>query len=121
MPAAYKFLICAFIFSLISGIIIIPRILVISHKHQLYDIPDSRKIHDTPIPRLGGLSFFPTITVTIALLMAIRYLLGYDVIHIPERIVLVEFLFLPIQCHFTFPGAASPTSSQTVTKKALWA
>ena len=94
MPAAYKFLICAFVFSLISGIIIIPRILVISHKHQLYDIPDSRKIHDTPIPRLGGLSFFPTITVTIALLMAIRYLLGYDIIHIPERIVLVEFLFL---------------------------
>lgn len=94
MPAAYKFLICAFVFSLISGIIIIPRILVISHKHKLYDIPDERKIHETPIPRLGGLSFFPTITVTIALLMAVRYLLGYDVIHIPERIVLVEFLFL---------------------------
>lgn len=94
MPAAYVFLICAFLFSVISGSIIIPKILIISHKHQLYDIPDDRKIHDTPIPRLGGLSFFPVIVVTISLLMAIRYLLGYDIIHVPARTVLVEFLFL---------------------------
>ena len=80
--------------SFIMGCVIIPRILVISHKHQLYDLPDERKIHDAPIPRLGGLSFFPVIVVTIAMSMAVRYLLGYDIIYIPERIVLVEFLFL---------------------------
>ena len=73
--------------------VIIPRILLISHKHQLYDIPDERKIHDTPVPRLGGLSFFPVLVISISLMMAVRYLLGYDVIFIPERIVLVEFLF----------------------------
>lgn len=94
MPAAYKFMIAAFMMSFIMGWIIIPRILVISHKHQLYDIPDSRKIHDTPIPRLGGLSFFPVIVITIATIMAVRYLMGYDVIYVPERTVLIEFLFL---------------------------
>jgi UDP-N-acetylmuramyl pentapeptide phosphotransferase/UDP-N-acetylglucosamine-1-phosphate transferase len=94
MPAAYIFMIAAFLMSFIMGCIIIPRILVISHKHQLYDLPDERKIHDTPIPRLGGLSFFPVIVVTLAMSMAVRYLLGYDVIYIPERIVLIEFLFL---------------------------
>lgn len=94
MPAAYIFLICAFTFSVISGSIIIPRILVISHKHQLYDIPDERKIHDTPVPRLGGLSFFPVIVVTISFIMALRYLLGYDIIHVPARTVLIEFLLL---------------------------
>ena len=94
VPAAYIFMIAAFLMSFIMGCIIIPRILVISHKHQLYDLPDERKIHDTPIPRLGGLSFFPVIVVTLAMSMAVRYLLGYDVIYIPERIVLVEFLFL---------------------------
>jgi UDP-N-acetylmuramyl pentapeptide phosphotransferase/UDP-N-acetylglucosamine-1-phosphate transferase len=94
VPAAYIFIIAAFLMSFIMGCVIIPRILVISHKHQLYDIPDSRKIHDTPVPRLGGLSFFPVIVVSISLIMAVRYLMGYDVIYVPERTVLVEFLFL---------------------------
>ena len=94
MSPAYYFLIIAFLLSAAMGMIIIPRILFLSHKHRLYDIPDERKIHDTPIPRLGGLSFFPVITITISLLMAARYILGFDVIHVPERIVLIEFLCL---------------------------
>ena len=98
MPAAYIFIITSFLISFIMGCVIIPRILLISHKHQLYDLPDERKIHDTPVPRLGGLSFFPVIVVSISLMMAVRYLLGYDVIFVPERIVLVEFLFLLAGC-----------------------
>lgn len=94
MPAAYIFIIASFLMSAIMACVIIPRILLISHKHQLYDIPDERKIHDTPVPRLGGLSFFPVVVISISLMMAVRYLLGYDVIFIPERVVLVEFLFL---------------------------
>ena len=98
VPAAYIFIITSFLISFIMGCVIIPRILLISHKHQLYDLPDERKIHDTPVPRLGGLSFFPVIVVSISLMMAVRYLLGYDVIFVPERIVLVEFLFLLAGC-----------------------
>lgn len=94
MPAAYIFIIAAFLISALMACVIIPRILLISHKHQLYDIPDERKIHDTPVPRLGGLSFFPVLVISISMSMAVRYLLGYDVIFVPERIVLVEFLFL---------------------------
>ena len=94
MPTAYIFIIASFLISALMACVIIPRILLISHKHQLYDIPDERKIHDTPVPRLGGLSFFPVLVISISLMMAVRYLLGYDVIFIPERIVLVEFLFL---------------------------
>lgn len=94
MPKAFYFLIIAFGMSAIMGWVIIPRILLISHKKKLYDIPDYRKIHDTPIPRLGGISFFPVITITISLLMAVRYIVGLDIIHVPERIVLIEFLCL---------------------------
>ena len=32
---------------------------MISHKKRLYDVPDARKVHTMPVPRLGGLSFFP--------------------------------------------------------------
>ena len=38
-------LLSGFLTSVFFGMVIIPRILVISHKKRLYDIPDSRKVH----------------------------------------------------------------------------
>ena len=51
------FLLFGFSLSILFGMVIIPRILVISHKKRLYDIPDSREVHTTPVPRLGGYPF----------------------------------------------------------------
>ena len=51
------FLLFGFLFAVSLGMVIIPRILVISHKKRLYDVPDARKVHTMPVPRLGGLSF----------------------------------------------------------------
>lgn len=58
--------------SVLFGMVIIPRILVISHKKRLYDVPDSRKVHTTPVPRLGGLSFFPVILMSMFLVIGFR-------------------------------------------------
>lgn len=58
--------------SVLFGMVIIPRILVISHKKQLYDVPDPRKVHTTPVPRLGGLSFFPVILMSMFLVIGFR-------------------------------------------------
>ena len=55
----YLFLIGSFVLSLMLGMLIIPKILLISYKKRLFDQPDSRKVHTVPVPRLGGLSFFP--------------------------------------------------------------
>ncbi len=44
----------------ITGIII-PQILLIAFRKQLFDTPDPRKIHKAEIPRLGGIAFFPAI------------------------------------------------------------
>ena len=52
------FLIEGFLLSLVLGMTIIPKILLISYKKRLFDMPDSRKVHQIPIPRLGGISFF---------------------------------------------------------------
>ena len=62
-------LLSGFLTSVFFGMVIIPRILVISHKKRLYNIPDSRKVHTTPVPCLGGLSFFPVILMSMALVM----------------------------------------------------
>lgn len=94
MVPAYYFLLFSFFHSLLLGLIIMPNVLAISHKHQLYDIPNTRKIHHTPIPRLGGTTFLPVIIITVALMMGTRYFLGYDIINLPGRVVLIEFLFL---------------------------
>ena len=55
---------------------IIPRILLISIRKRLFDVPDERKIHSQAIPRLGGVSFFPTILFAYALVFAVRVLGG---------------------------------------------
>ena len=57
------YIIGAFFVSLFMSSIILPNILFISCKKGLFDKPDARKIHTTPVPRLGGLSFFPVILI----------------------------------------------------------
>ena len=55
------FIVAGFLLSALMGRLIIPRILVISLRKRLFDIPDFRKIHQHPISRLGGVTFFPVI------------------------------------------------------------
>ena len=57
----YLLILLAFTISALMSMIIIPRILVVALKKRLFDIPDSRKVHKEAIPRLGGLSFAPSI------------------------------------------------------------
>ena len=76
------------------GMVIIPRILVISHKKRLYDVPDSRKVHTTPVPRLGGLSFFPVILMSMFLVIGFRlYFWDMDSSSLSFN-MLYEYLFL---------------------------
>lgn len=52
---------------LLTGIII-PQILLIAFRKNLFDEPDPRKIHKAEVPRLGGIAFFPSIMLAIFLL-----------------------------------------------------
>ena len=72
----YLFLAAGFIIAMLLGVILIPRILLISYKKKLFDIPDCRKVHKTPVPRLGGLSFFPAFLIAVTLVIGGRYLLS---------------------------------------------
>lgn len=70
-------IIAAFITAVVLGRVIIPNILVISMRKRLFDEPDARKIHKRPIPRLGGVTFFPVIVFTLCTFTAIRLLNGH--------------------------------------------
>jgi glycosyltransferase, group 4 family len=53
----------AFAMSATCGFVMIPQILSFCKKRKLYDTPDARKIHKNAIPRLGGVSFMPSMLV----------------------------------------------------------
>ncbi|WP_297905033.1 MraY family glycosyltransferase [uncultured Parabacteroides sp.] len=87
-------LLFGFLFAVSLGMVIIPRILVISHKKRLYDLPDARKVHTMPVPRLGGLSFFPVILMSMFLVIGLRlYFWNIDSSSLSFS-MLYEYLFL---------------------------
>ena len=72
----YIFLLVALVVSVTIAMLVLPNILLISHKKKLFDMPDKRKVHHAPVPRLGGLSFFPVMLITMGSLVLIYHLMG---------------------------------------------
>lgn len=60
--------------SLLSRMVL-PRISLVSFRKKLFDRVDSRKLHTAPIPRLGGIAFFPCISVSVSLAVVFHNLL----------------------------------------------
>jgi len=50
----------AFVLSAVFGFFMIPQIMNFCKRKKLYDIPNERKVHKNAIPRLGGISFMPS-------------------------------------------------------------
>ena len=64
----------AFAMSAVCGFIMIPQILSFCRKRKLYDTPNARKVHKNAIPRLGGVSFMPSMLIaTVVALLAWVY------------------------------------------------
>ncbi len=61
----------AFVVSALSGLILIPIIMKFCKKKKLYDIPNERKVHKNAIPRLGGISFMPSMLLAFVLALAV--------------------------------------------------
>lgn len=68
----YWLLLTGIVLAAYLGRKIIPSILIISLRKRLFDIPDERKVHKRPIPRLGGVTFFPVILFVLCVLTAFR-------------------------------------------------
>ena len=68
--------ILGFLMATILGLLIIPRVLVISFRKRLFDMPDVRKVHSRPIPRLGGVTFFPVIILVMCSISLVELYIG---------------------------------------------
>ncbi|MCA5004104.1 MraY family glycosyltransferase [Sphingobacterium bovistauri] len=80
----YILLIIPFCLAIILGRAIIPYILLITYKKRLFDPIDARKLHQTSIPRLGGLAFMPTQLCIMALSLVIIYNFGLNTYFVKE-------------------------------------
>lgn len=60
---------------LLTGIII-PQILLIAFRKNLFDEVDERKIHKGVVPRLGGIAFLPAIIFSICLVLSVNLSFG---------------------------------------------
>lgn len=87
-------IISAFVSAVILGRIIIPNILIISLRKRLFDVPDERKVHKRPIPRLGGVTFFPVILFSLCVFTAVRLMTGHGPADTSTTGLVCEFLFL---------------------------
>ena len=92
----------SFFLSFCLGLLLIPNILLISHKKHLYDLPDKRKIHEGHVPQLGGTCFFPAILMSLSFSLAVclRFdMLPRDPLYDNTQ---MELLFLIAGCMFLF-------------------
>ncbi len=77
------------------GTRIIPKILIISMRKRLFDVPNVRKVHKRPIPRLGGVTFYPIILFVLCILTSYRVITE----HLPN-ILFTEDIALEMLCLF---------------------
>lgn len=61
------------IISFLLGIFIVPLVIFYSEKKGLVDKPNERKIHSTPVPRLGGVAIWCSTMLTFLLLIFLSY------------------------------------------------
>lgn len=73
-------MIFALMFAVILEMMILPRIIYIAKKKNIFDIPCARKSHRNPIPRLAGISFFPVLLFVFSVCMLVS----------PDSIVISE-------------------------------
>ncbi len=64
------------IISIFCSGIVIPQILLIAFRFNMFDAPDPRKIHHGAVPRLGGLAFMPVVFFSVALMLGIKLFIG---------------------------------------------
>lgn len=70
--------IAAFLFSALCGFIFIPLISNFCRRKGIYDKPDARKIHVHNVPRLGGISFLPSMLMALMCAMSVMMRMSED-------------------------------------------
>ena len=86
-------LIASFLSAVIVTAVGLPLIIKACRRFKYFDFPDERKVHRTPVPRLGGLIFMPSAVVGLFVASWTQVLMGGE-----------EFVFGVSTIAMTFGG-----------------
>lgn len=90
----YGLFLLVFLLSVLLSSLLIPRILVLAFRKRLFDAPDARKVHSQSIPRLGGLSFVPTLLFSLSFVAGLCSRFGWKLSPAGSTYQGSEFLML---------------------------
>ena len=90
------YLLGAFLVSLICGLVFTPLILDFCKRKRLYDIPNERKVHKNATPRLGGISFFPSMLTAFFIMLLFTPVVEQDTlpVNVWSAVFLVGLLLI---------------------------
>lgn len=63
----YKFALLCFVTAFVVTLVTIPPIISLIKKYSLYDVPDARKEHTSPIPTMGGIAIIAGLLMSLFL------------------------------------------------------
>lgn len=86
-------IILAFTVSILITGILIPQIILIAFRKQLFDTPDERKIHQGIVPRLGGIAFFPAVAFSMAFVLGLNFRLDITELPLETWSDMIPFFF----------------------------
>lgn len=69
----------AFIVSAVAAVVLLVWLLALCHKRGLYDLPSSRKVHQSGVPRLGGVVFVPAMLIGAVGAALAMYVIGVPI------------------------------------------
>ncbi len=90
---------CVFLACMLLTGVLIPQILLIAFRKNLFDSIDERKIHKGAVPRLGGIAFEPVIFFSVFGSLGLNLILGYDAFAMSfvENAILLTASFCSLQ------------------------
>lgn len=91
---AYIYVIVAFILAMVLSYFILPRIILISYKKNLFDEIDERKVHTKQIPRLGGVSFPLIVILSLLFVTGVSFVSGNGIVQTDVLDTLLRYVFL---------------------------
>ncbi len=88
-----------FVLSVVLAGVIIPQILLVAFRKELFDEKDERKIHKGVVPRLGGIAFKPVILFSIILVTGMGLLYGeYNMLgEVKNNLSTLAFVYCAIE------------------------
>jgi UDP-GlcNAc:undecaprenyl-phosphate GlcNAc-1-phosphate transferase len=63
----YKFPLLSFVTAFIVTLLCIPPLISLINRYRLYDIPDARKLHKSPVPTMGGIAIVAGLGISLLL------------------------------------------------------